>query len=87
MTVFIEGSLDTLTSPDLENELKGRLDDVSELILDFAQVSFISSAGIRVVLWARKQMQDRGKLVLKNVDENVQEVFKLTGLTTILNFE
>lgn len=87
LTVTMEGSIDSLTAPDLEQELKTQWNGVTEVILDFAGVGFLSSAGIRVILWAHKQMSGQGKLVLKNVNEDVSEVFDLTGLSSVLNFE
>jgi len=85
LTVAIEGSINTVTAVDLDKELKAQCEGVTELILDFAGVSFVSSAGIRVVLWAYKLMSNQGKMTLKNVNENVREVFELTGLEMILN--
>lgn len=87
LTVSVEGSLDTVTAPELEKELKARWDGITELVLDFANVSFISSAGIRVILWAHKQMNTQGKMILKNLNEDVREVFELTGLNCVLDFE
>ena len=84
LTVSIEGSINAVTAADLEKELKAQLEGVTELTLDFTGVSFVSSAGIRVVLWAYKQMNNQ--ITLKNVNENVREVFEMTGLETILNF-
>jgi len=88
LTMFVEGRIDALTAPDLENELKEQLADVTKVVLDFAAVTFISSAGIRIILWTAAQMNNRqGTLVLRNVDDTVMEVFVLTGLDTALNFE
>lgn len=85
LTVLMEGSLDTMTSPDFENDLKARCEGISELTLDFSAVHFLSSAGIRVILWVHKKMG--GHLILKNVSDDIQEVFSLTGLKSVLNFE
>ena len=87
LTVTVEGSIDTVTAPDLEAELKSQWDGVTSLVLDFTDVSFISSAGIRVILWAHKQINSRGRMILKNVNGDVREVFELTGLNSVLNFE
>ena len=88
LTVFVEGRIDALTAPDLENELKEQLADATKVILDFAAVTFISSAGIRIILWTAAQMNNRqGTMVLRNVSDTVMEVFVLTGLDTALNFE
>ena len=56
LTVALEGRLDTTTAPELEKELKDSLNDVTELILDFAKLDYISSAGLRVLLSAHKTM-------------------------------
>lgn len=85
LTIHLEGSIDTITAPDLENELKAQYEGLAELILDFSAVNFLSSAGIRVILWAHKKMN--GRLILRNVSENIREVFELTGLNAVLNFE
>jgi len=88
LTVFVEGRIDSVTAPDLESELKEQLPDVTKVVLDFTAVTFISSAGIRVILWTAAQMNNRqGTMVLRNVNKTVMEVFVLTGLDTILNFE
>ena len=87
LTITLEGRLDTITTPDLEDELKSQLGGVIELILDFGGVGFISSAGLRTILWAQKQMPNKSGITLKNVNENVREVFVLTGLDGVLNIE
>jgi anti-sigma B factor antagonist len=86
LTVFMVGSLDATAAPELEHELNAQWEGVAELVLDFTDVSFISSAGIRIILWARKQMDSRGKMTLKNTNENVREIFEMVGLTNELNF-
>ena len=87
LTISVEGSIDTVTAPDLETELQENFDGITEMVLDLTDVSFISSAGLRVFLWAHKQMLPHGRLVIKNIKEDVWEVFELTGLDSILNFE
>ena len=88
LTLFVEGRIDAVTAPDLESKLKEQLADVTKLVLDFTSVMFLSSAGIRTILWASAQMKDQqGTLILRNVTETLKEVFVLTGLDTILNFE
>ena len=87
LTLAVEGRLDTTTAPELEKELKSSLAGVSELTLDFAKLEYISSAGLRVLLSAQKQMSKQGSMVVKNVNELVQEVFEVTGFADILNIE
>lgn len=73
--------------PQLETELKADLDGVTELRLDFGQVEYISSAGLRVLLSAQKLMNRQGKMVLTHVSESVMEIFEVTGFSDILTIE
>ena len=84
LTVAIEGRLDTLTAPELEEQLEAELDGVEKLIFDFAELEYISSAGLRVLLAAQKEMDE---MVVKNVRPEVMEVFEVTGFADFLNIE
>ena len=83
----LSGRLDTTTAPDLEKELKESLGGVSELVLDFAGLEYISSAGLRVLLSAQKTMNRQGKMIVKNVNETIMEIFEVTGFSDILTVE
>ncbi len=87
LTVAVEGRLDTTTAPDLEAELKSSLDGVSELTVDLGKLDYISSAGLRVLLWAHKTMSKQGSMKVTNVQEVVNEVFEVTGFADILTIE
>ena len=87
LTLAVEGRLDTTTAPDLEKELKASLAGVTDLTMDFAKLEYISSAGLRVLLSAQKQMNKQGSMVVRNVNEIVQEVFEVTGFADILTIE
>lgn len=87
LTLALEGRLDTTTSPELEKELKTSLDGADSLILDFSKLAYISSAGLRVLLSAHKQMSGKGGMKVTNVNEIVREVFDVTGFADILNIE
>ncbi len=87
MTVEVIGRLDTTTAPQLEVSLKENLGDAASLVLDFAQLEYISSAGLRVLLGAQKVMNKQGKMVVRNVNETVSEVFEITGFADILTIE
>jgi len=78
LTVAVEGNIDTVTSPTLEAELS--LDGVSELVMDFAGVEYVSSAGLRLLVKAFKEMSARGgAMKIANVRPIVREVFDITG--------
>ena len=85
--IALEGRLDTTTAPELENELKGSLEGVTELTMDFSKLDYISSAGLRVLLSAHKIMRDRGGMKVTHVNEIVKEVFDVTGFADILTIE
>lgn len=87
LTVTLTGRLDTTTSPRLEAELRAGLCGISALILDFAHLEYLSSAGLRVILAAQKVMNRQGSMVIKNVNETIQEVFDITGFSDILTIE
>ncbi|MBQ2738863.1 MAG: STAS domain-containing protein [Oscillibacter sp.] len=79
--------LDTTTAPQFEKELSAQLEGVTELILDFAELSYVSSAGLRVLLSTQKVMNKQGKMILRHVNENIMEVFEITGFVDILTIE
>lgn len=87
LTVTIEGRLDTLTAPQLEQKLDPALADVNKLIFDLAELEYISSAGLRVLLASRQKMEGKDGMTVKNVNDDIMEVFEITGFADILDIE
>lgn len=88
LVLALEGRLDTTTAPQLENELKVSLYDIKELTLDMETLEYLSSAGLRVLLAAQKQMQkQQGNMVIVNVNEIIMEVFEITGFVDIITIK
>ena len=87
LNIALEGRLDTTTAPQLEAELKQSISDNEKLILDFAKLEYISSAGLRVLLAAQKVMNKQGEMVIRNVNDVIAEVFEVTGFSDILTIE
>ena len=87
LTMALVGRLDTTTAPNLEGELKASLNGVDSLVMDFAELEYISSAGLRVLLSAQKVMNKQGKMVVRHVNETILEVFEVTGFTDVLTIE
>lgn len=87
LSLAVTGRVDTTTAPRLEAELRTSISGVSELYLDFAGVEYISSAGLRVLLSAQKVMNKQGRMVIKNVNETISEIFEVTGFCDILTVE
>jgi anti-sigma B factor antagonist len=83
----LAGRLDTVTSPELGTEIDAITQEIGELILDFAEISYISSAGLRIILAAQKKMNKQGDMKLLHVCPAVKEVFELTGFIDILTIE
>lgn len=87
LTLELDGRLDTATAQQLESELNQSIDDVTELILQFEKLVYISSAGLRVILLAQKRMSKQGSMIVKQVNENILEVLEMTGFASILTIE
>ena len=87
LTIEIIGRLDAATAPQLEKELKSSLEGIKNLTLDFSQLEYIASAGLRVLLVAQKRMNKQGSMTIKNVSNEVKEVLDMTGFIDFLNIE
>jgi anti-sigma B factor antagonist len=86
-TLIVSGRLDTQTAPELEKELDSVLADIKELTFDFANLEYVSSAGLRVILKAQKAMNAQGSMKLTGVNDSIMEVFDITGFLDILTIE
>ncbi len=87
LTVAISGRLDTTTAPELEEALKESMDGISELVIDFTETEYISSAGLRVLLSAQKTMNKQGSMVVTGVNDVIMEIFEVTGFVDILDIQ
>ncbi len=87
LTIALEGRLDTTTAPQLEENIKLNLGGVENLIFNFQNLEYISSAGLRVLLSAQKIMNKQGEMKVINVSEAINEIFEVTGFSDILNIE
>ena len=85
LIIEITGRLDTTTAPALEKAINDNLGTNESLIIDFKNLEYISSAGLRVLLSAQKKLQQSGAMKLKNVCEEVMDVFEITGFADILD--
>ena len=87
LTIALEGRLDTVTAPQLESEVKEAVEGIEKLVIDCTKLEYISSAGLRVLLSAQKTMTKQGSMVVRNVSEEVREIFDVTGFVDILTIE
>ena len=87
ITLKVIGRLDTTTAPALENTVSEIIGTCEQLVLDFAGLEYISSAGLRVILKAQKAMSAKGGMKLLHVNETIMEIFEITGFSDILTIE
>lgn len=87
LTLRVSGRLDTTTATELEAVLNESLNGVKSLYLDFEELAYISSAGLRVVLKAQKTMNAQGEMKVVHVNDVIMEVFEITGFADILTIE
>lgn len=84
LKVSVSGRLDTTTAPELEKALGSQLEGIESLTLDFGDLAYISSAGLRVLLALQKKMNRQGQMVVTHVNDNIMEVFDVTGFVDVL---
>lgn len=83
--VNLVGRLDAKGSPEFEKRFVEEIDDVTEVVLNMAEVDYVSSAGLRALLYLQNIMDEKGAtMVLQNVDDDILEVFSVTGFLDVL---
>lgn len=87
LTIELKGRLDTSTAPQFEEAVKESLAGMTSFILDLKELEYMSSAGLRIILTAQKTMNKQGKMVIRNVNDTIMEVFDMTGFADILTIE
>ena len=88
ITVSIEGRLDKISSPTLEEELKPEVEKKKDIVIDCANLEYISSAGLRILVACEKQLKTNSKsLQLINVNDDVMTILQVTGFVYILNIK
>ena len=88
LTLSVEGRIDTITSQELDKEIQTEIGNFDSLIMDFANLEYISSAGLRVLIATQKKLKSENiPFVIKNVDDSVKEIFRMSGFDKILKIE
>jgi anti-sigma B factor antagonist len=83
----VEGRIDSVTSPMLDQAVKEVTDKTDSITINFANVDYLSSAGLRVLLSLHKIMSTKGGMKITNVNENIMEIFEVTGFDEILDID
>lgn len=87
-TIAVGGRVDTTTAPDLDAVIQQALPGLTELVIDMADLAYLSSAGLRVLLSAQKAMNSaQGTMTVRNVNETIMEILDVTGFCDILTIE
>ncbi len=87
LTVAVSGRLDTVTAPELETSLRDSLNGITDLTFDFADLEYISSAGLRVLLSAQKIMNNQGNMKITHANDAIKDIFEVTGFVDIMTIE
>lgn len=86
MTIFIGGRVDTTTAPEFEKVVRDS-EGITELIIDMKELEYISSAGLRVLMYANKLMKDKGSMKLIHVNAPIMDILDITGFVDIITIE
>lgn len=87
LTAKVEGRLDTKTTPDLDAAIMPKLAGITELTIDFSDLEYIASSGLRLLLTLQKRMNKQGSMVITGAGEAILDVFEVTGFVDILTLE
>ena len=87
LKISLSGRLDAVTAPDLDKVVQNDLAGVTELTLDFTELVYVASAGLRVLLLAQKRMKKQGFMKLTHVNKDVKDVLEMTGFIDFLTIE
>ena len=88
LTIEVGDRIDTITAPDFENEINDEMGNFDSLIIDFTNLEYISSAGLRVLISTQKKLKGEGiPMVIKNVNDTINEIFRMSGFDKILKIE
>ena len=88
LVLFLKGELNTSTAPELDSVVAKDLRNIDKLVVDMADLVYLTSAGLRVLLVAQKVMAERkGQLIIRHVNSAIMEVFDITGFKNVLTIE
>ena len=87
LTVIVKDKIDTTTAPDFENEITDEMGKFDSLIIDFTDLEYISSAGLRVLVSTEKKLKPENIPSLIKVNDTIEEILVMSGFDKILNIE
>ncbi|WP_297569152.1 STAS domain-containing protein [uncultured Anaerovibrio sp.] len=87
LNISLIGRLDAVTASQLDKVIQTELTGIEELNFDFSKLTFVASAGLRILLVAQKRMNKQGSMKIHHVNDDVMEVFEMTGFSNFLDIE
>ena len=86
-TLTVEGKIDTMTAPELDEAVKSNLPKCDKMIFDFTNVEYITSAGLRVLVYAHRELMKKGGVPVTGVNDSIKNVFTVTGMYKVLKIK
>ena len=86
-TLTVEGKIDTVSAPELEEAVKSNLPKCDKMVFDFTRADYITSAGMRVLVYAQRELMKKGGVTVTGVNEKIKKVFTVTGMHKVLKIE
>ena len=86
-TLTVEGKIDTVSAPELEEAVKSNLPKCDKMIFDFTNADYIASAGLRVLVYAHRELMKKGGVTVTGVNESIKKVFTVTGIHKVLKIK
>lgn len=83
----VEGQIDTMTAPELEEAVKSNLPKCDKMIFDFTNADYITSAGLRVLVYAQRELMKKGGVEITGVNDSIKKVFTVTGMYKVLKIK
>lgn len=87
LTVTVKKDINTVTAPDFENEIMDEMGNFDSLIIDFTDLEYISSAGLRVLVKVEKALKPQGISCIIKVNDTINEILTLSGFNNFLNIQ
>jgi len=87
LTITVKDKIDTITAPDFENEIMDEMGKFDSLIIDFTELEYISSAGLRVLVATEKELKPQNIPSVIKVNDTIKEILVMSGFDKILNIE
>ena len=87
LTVTVKDKIDTVTAPDFENEIMDEMGNFDSLIIDFTDLKYISSAGLRVLVKVEKSLNPQGISCIIKVNDAIKEILTISGFDNFLNIQ